>query len=410
MPHSSVILPVIQQVARRFSRRSLVSSSIISLIAFQGAWGGAPTQSGESPDSEQWMVCVTDQRYTQVGGGERIYEDAQPGALMAINATTLPRLEIKNLVSIPTSLIGPPTSVAVTPDNRYALVTAAMKLDPKDKTRQVPDTQLSVVSLTGDAPEIIQTIELGHQPSGVDINAAGTRAMVANRADGTVSLLSIDDSSAPVTLLQTVTVAPPASSVSHVAFSPDGAFVLITLNKADGILYASLDNDEVKVVQRLEGWDGPYAADFSPDGELVVVGNVDGGTVTVFQVHSDSLEAIDTIPVGILAEGVDISPDGQWLAVNCLDNSNQYPDYPAYRSSGMVMLLQRQGSTFVARDLIRVGGIPQAAIFTPDSRYIGVASNTEQEIQFFEIKDAQLKDIGLRVVCPGGPAAMRIAK
>ncbi|MGZ0654392.1 beta-propeller fold lactonase family protein [Coraliomargarita sp. W4R72] len=328
---------------------------------------------------------------------------------MAINAAALPKLEIKNLVSIPTSLIGPPTSVAVTPDNRYALVTAAMKLDAEDDTRQTPGTQLSVVSLSGDSPEIVQTLELGHQPSGVDINAAGTRAMVANRADGTVSLLSIDDATNPVSLLGTFTVAAPESSVSHVAFSPDGAFVLITLNKADGILYASIANDEVKVIQRLEGWDGPYAADFSPDGELVVVGNVDGGTVTVFQVSPDSLKAIDTIPVGILAEGVDISPDGQWLAVNCLDNSNQYPDYPAYRSSGMVMLLQRQGSTFVARDLIRVGGIPQAAIFTPDSRYIAVASNTEQDIQFYEIKEGRLKDAGLRIACPGGPAAMRIA-
>ncbi|MDQ8193682.1 Nramp family divalent metal transporter [Coraliomargarita sp. SDUM461004] len=393
---------------------AFVFSLIISFIAIKGL--GALLSSSVVTDEstalippESWMVCVTDQRYTQVGGGERIYSNARPGALLAINAAALPQLEVKHLASIPTSLIGPPTSVAITPNNRYALVTAAMQVDPNNSQKQIPDTRLSVVSLSDEVPTIVQSIELGFQPSGVDINAAGTRALVANRADGTVSLIEIMDSPEPVHLLGTFSVASPESSVSHVVFSPNGQRALITLNKADAVLYVSVENDEVNVLQRIEGRDGPYAADFSPEGGLAVIGNVDDGTVTVLKVEVDHVEAYDTIPIGILAEGVDISPDGRWLAVNCLDNSNQSPENPAYRSSGMVMLLERQGSTFVACDLIRVGGIPQAAVFTPDSRYLGVASNTEQDIRFYEISKHRLRDTRINVACPGGPAAMRIA-
>jgi len=40
--------------------------------------------------------------------------------------------------------VGPPFSVAITPDEGLALVTAAMKVDPSDPTKQVADNRLSV--------------------------------------------------------------------------------------------------------------------------------------------------------------------------------------------------------------------------------------------------------------------------
>nr|WP_246456596.1 beta-propeller fold lactonase family protein [Ruficoccus amylovorans] len=285
-----------------------------------------------------------------------------------------------------------------------------MRLDPEDASRQVVDTRLSVVRLDGEAPEIVQTLELGRQPSGVEINAEGTRALVANRADGTVSLLELTGEGRPVRLLGTFSVAEPEESVSHATFSPDGTRALVTLNKSDGILYVSLEDDTVTVLQRVDGRSGPYAAEFMPDGGQAVVGNVYDGTLSVLDVKADRIEIVDTIPVGTLAEGVDISPDGRWLAVNCLDNSNQRPEDPFYRSSGMVMLLRREGRTFSAVDVVRVGGIPQAAIFTPDGRYLAVASNTERDICFYELsKEGKLVPTGLRIPCSGGPAAMRIA-
>ncbi len=389
---------------------AFVFSLVISYIAFRGLLGLLQASENEVAVSpgDCWMVCVNDQRFTQVGGDERIYADARPGSLVAINTSALPSLEVRELENVPASLIGPPTSVAITPDNRLALISAAMRVDPDDRQRQIPDSRLSVVRLDTATPQIIQTLELGTQPSGVDINAAGTRALVANRADGTVSLLALGESSEPVTLLGTFTVAEADESVSHAAFSPDGKRALITLNNTNAVLYASVENDQVTAIQRLDTPVGPYAVDFTSDGQLAVVGNGAAGSVSVIGVEPDRIEIIDTIPVGVVVEGIDVSLDGQWLVANCLENSHKKPGAPTHRSTGMVMLLKREGQTFSAVDVMRVGGIPQAAVFTPDGRYLAVASNENQDVCFYELKNDKLSSTGLRVACIGGPAAMRV--
>jgi hypothetical protein len=46
---------------------------------------------------------------------------------------------------VPTSVVGPPMSVAVSPDESLALVTRASKLDPADATKVVADDTLTVI-------------------------------------------------------------------------------------------------------------------------------------------------------------------------------------------------------------------------------------------------------------------------
>src|SRR5207237_7050052 len=90
-------------------------------------------------------------------------------------------------IEAPTSVVGPPLSVAITPDESLALVTAAMKIDPHDATKQVPDNRLSVLDLQASPPAVIATVETGQGPAGLSINRLGTLALVANRSEGTVS-------------------------------------------------------------------------------------------------------------------------------------------------------------------------------------------------------------------------------
>ena len=55
-------------------------------------------------------------------------------------------------IPVPTSVVGPPLSVAITPDESLALVTSAMQIDPADKTKQIPTTTRCPSSiLQGDA-------------------------------------------------------------------------------------------------------------------------------------------------------------------------------------------------------------------------------------------------------------------
>jgi hypothetical protein len=48
-------------------------------------------------------------------------------------------------VAAPVSVVGPPQSVAVAPDESYALIVASTKVDPADPKKTVPDNRLTVI-------------------------------------------------------------------------------------------------------------------------------------------------------------------------------------------------------------------------------------------------------------------------
>ena len=50
-------------------------------------------------------------------------------------------------IKAPTSVVGPPTSVAVSPNEEIALVTSAQKIDPADPTKQTPNDVVTVIDL-----------------------------------------------------------------------------------------------------------------------------------------------------------------------------------------------------------------------------------------------------------------------
>jgi DNA-binding beta-propeller fold protein YncE len=87
--------------------------------------------------------------------------------------------------------LGPPMSVAITPDQGLALVTSSTKKDPADATKTVPDNRLTVVDLRATPPAVIATLEAGKGAAGVSINRQGTLALVANRAEGSVWVFTI---------------------------------------------------------------------------------------------------------------------------------------------------------------------------------------------------------------------------
>jgi YVTN family beta-propeller protein len=72
--------------------------------------------------------------------------------------------------------------------------------------KSVPDNKLFVIDLTTSPPAVIATVQTGKQPSGMAINRAGNLALVANRADNSVSVLSI--SGKTVAVIGTVALAP----------------------------------------------------------------------------------------------------------------------------------------------------------------------------------------------------------
>ena len=60
-----------------------------------------------------------------------------------------------------------------------------------DALKQVPDNKVYVIDLKANPPKLAGTITVGKQPSGLSFNPAGNLALVANRADKSVSVLSV---------------------------------------------------------------------------------------------------------------------------------------------------------------------------------------------------------------------------
>ncbi len=138
----------------------------------------------------QIAVSANDGKAALVDGANKVPPNPAPDTVTIIDLGTSPPRVLAELQA-PSSVVGPPQNVAITPDEAIALVSANMKLDPADPQKLVPDDRISVIDLKANPPAVIHTVEAGTSPAGISINRDGTLALVANRGDGTVSIFSI---------------------------------------------------------------------------------------------------------------------------------------------------------------------------------------------------------------------------
>lgn len=135
------------------------------------------------------VVTANDGKMVLENGSALVRKQPLPDTVSVIDFTD-GALKLLGEVPAPASVVGPPPSVAIAPDGAFALVTGAMKLDPADPTKTVPDDKLSVIDLKSTPPKVLATLQAGAGAAGVSINRAGTLALVANRSEGTVSVFS----------------------------------------------------------------------------------------------------------------------------------------------------------------------------------------------------------------------------
>ncbi len=80
-----------------------------------------------TPAYAQLAVSANDNKVVNENGKNVVVANAAPDTVSIID---LKSLKIVGEVQAPTSVVGPPLSVALTPDESYALVTSAQKKDP----------------------------------------------------------------------------------------------------------------------------------------------------------------------------------------------------------------------------------------------------------------------------------------
>ena len=363
------------------------------------------------PAAAQIAVSANDGKAALVNGATTVAATPSPDTVTVLDLSVWPPRPAGE-VRAPSSVVGPPQSVAIAPDRSFAIVTAALKLDPADAGKTVPDDRVSVIDLRASPVAIIGTLHAGRQPSGVSINAAGTLALVANRADGTVSVLTIAGKT--VSPAGTVDLGAPDSAPSHVVFTPDGKRALVTRNTDSLISVLTIDGTRVTYgKQDIAAGLKPYGIDVTPDGHFAIVANIGAGagggadTLSVIDLAATPPRAVNHVSVGPTPEGIALSADGRYVAVTVMNGTNAAPASPLYHDRGLLKILRLEGASLRPVTEAPIGRWCQGVAWHPDGRGLLVQCMIEREIRTFRFDGSRLTS-GPAIAVAAGPAGIRV--
>ena len=365
--------------------------------------------------SAQTLIVGNDEKQGWDESGKPIFREPGKDTLTVIDISKPDTPRITSSIPLMNSVVGPPTNLAITPSGDIALV--ANSLEPVVQGwghRLEPDNKVFLVDLKANPPADIGKITVGKQPSGMAISPKGDLALVANRADGTISVLSIRGKD--VLVLDTVTVGAASDLVSAVAITPDGKHALAAKAAANKIALLSIDGQKVTYDKRdLPTGIFPYNVAVTPDGKLALsVDNGNGGgsdgnakTVSVIDLDANPPRVIDHVTVGDSPEGLAISPKGDFAVSVEARGSNMPKTAFFYHSAGAVTALKIDGKRVTNVGSIDVGALPEAVAFSPDGQYVYVGNFIDGDLWALRVEESKLTDTSQRIKLPGHPASMR---
>jgi DNA-binding beta-propeller fold protein YncE len=363
--------------------------------------------------ARQLALSAVDGKLVLDQGGIKVINQGERDGAMLYDLSVFPPRELAYL-AMPTSLAGPPQSVAINSDQTLAVVTAAQKTDPADPTRTIPDTRITVIDLASEPARITQTLQAGLGPTGVSFSPDGRLVVVANRNDGTLSVFHVKNQA----LLNTATVpvgdsqCQPAST----AFTPDGTSLLVTRDGDHFVSVFEVADGQVRASGRdISAGLKPYGLVVAPNGQFAVTANVgrvsgDADSISVIDLTRQPYRVVDTLGVAATPEAVVISPDGAWVVAVCHNGSTRAPDSPFFNPNGSLVVFRVSGRQLVRHAEHPIGRWAQGAAFSHDSAVLLVQNTVERELQVFRVDGQGFSDSGVRLpIAFGSFAAIRTA-
>jgi hypothetical protein len=188
-----------------------------------------------APADAELAISANDSKLKLVNGKTEVQNGATDTVTFIDLRASPPRVLAE--IEAPTRVVGPPMSVAISPQQDIALVTGA--IDPGDPTKQVPDDKLTVIDLSPLKPNLVARLRsaVGAGPKGasaapkilatLQAGKGAAVAVVANLGFGsgdadTISV--IDLKLGPPRLVNTYTV---GQTPEGLKMSPDGKFVAV---------------------------------------------------------------------------------------------------------------------------------------------------------------------------------------
>jgi DNA-binding beta-propeller fold protein YncE len=357
------------------------------------------------------MIVGNDQKVGWDAVGKQVFAAPGQDSISIVDIGTDPTSPkiIANL-DLMNSVLGPPTNLAITPDEKLALTTNAMNwVQEGGAWKPAPDNKIHVIDLEASPPALLATVEVGQQPSGMAINRAGDLALVANRAGKSISVLAIDG--------KQVERVGDVDMGAQVAVTPDGKRALAVKFPEHKVALLAIDGQTVT-------YDGkdipvglwPYNVAITPDGTLALtadngaMGMSDGhvDTVSVIDLAAEPPRVIDKVVVGDAPEGLAISPTGQIAAAVLLNGSAGVPKDAWFANpSGKVVVLEIDGKKVTKAGEVDVGGLPEGVVFSKDGGHLYVGNYTDGDVSVLKVDGSTVTNTGQNLQLPGHPASMR---
>lgn len=361
----------------------------------------------------QVIVSGNDEKILWDDAGQAVQSPPGKDTVSFIDIGNRESPKILTSIALDNSILGPPTNLAISPNGEIALVANSVtQTKDGEKWKPVPDNKVYIFDLKASPPKQIGTIEVGKQPSGIDISKKGDLALVTNRADNSISVLLISGKDVKVT--DTVAM---GDSVAHIAISPDGTKALAVKPVVNKVAFLRIDGGKV-VYDKYDMPTGifPYNVDIAPSGQIALVANNGGGgsadgnvdTVSVIDLEQNPPRVIDHVVVGDAPEGFAISPKGDLaLAVLVAGNSDKKAWFA--RKTGKAVALKIDGKKVTKAGEIEVGRLAEGVAFSPDGAYAYIGNFLDSDVSILKIKGTQITDTGKKIKLPGHPASLRSA-
>jgi DNA-binding beta-propeller fold protein YncE len=331
----------------------------------------------------------------------QILDLAQPEA-----PKTIATLKLEN------SIVGPPVNLDISPDGRIALVADSLTVVEDNGVRKtVPTDKVFVIDMKANPPALIQTLNVGKQPSGLSFSPKGDIALICNRADGTITELKINGTN--VTAIDTIPISP---GVAQVVFTPDGKHALAVKSPDNKLAILDVDGDKVTYSKLdLLTYPFPYNVVVTPDSKLALtadngnLGSSDGNAdvVSVIDLTWPHPHVIAHVTVEDAPEGLAMSPKGN-LAVALNVNGSNMPQAWFHHPTGALTILRIQGKSVTPIKTVQVGAFPEAVAFSPDGRYIYVGNYADADLSILKVNGTNVVNTGKRFKLNGHPASARM--
>ena len=278
-----------------------VDLTALGFTGYAGTHRGAPVEGAYSPDGS--YLYVTNYAMYGKGFNREGTDNCKPADkydhsfLYRINTSTW---KIDAAYKVGTV----PKVVAVSPDNKYILVSNWCSYD------------LSIISVA--EQRVIRTIPIGAYPRGITISKDSRFAYVAQMGGNVVHRISLGSWDRTTLAI--------GSNPRALVLSPDQKTLYATLNKSGRVV--AFDLDANRVVRSVRTGNAARSLDISTDGSSLFIVNFSSGTVS--KVRTDDFSILQNTKVCKEPIGVTYESQNKRVWVACYEGSIKvFADFPS---------------------------------------------------------------------------------